>query len=209
MPKTQAKIDPTENVKALVKLQAKSSESFLRLQIKRIDDLRKAMNQLRESEFRGIYDLQRQHVTTSREKEKLKARLTNKLAKAEARRIDANALAESRRIDALLDAAASAVTLASTRAELTATTLAERVDTSAKTLAQSVEASAAALRATVTSTVASLEGRLTQLEQSRYRLGGRDEGRLEDRSQTNINRALIYSVLLGIASIIALLVVKK
>jgi hypothetical protein len=127
------------------------------------------------------------------------------LAVAESKRIDALSLAESRRIDALFAAAAQAVTLASTRSELTATALAERVDTSAKTLAQSVVASAEALRLQVQATTDSittqigiLRGdagtRLTNLEQSRWAIGGRDDQREESKQSTQWGIGAVIAV---------------
>lgn len=165
-------IDPTANVLALVAAESRRQDNLR-------DLTDKCAHELNDVRLKAAEDL----------------RL------AESKRIDALMLAESRRFDALLDAAADAVKLASTRAELTATALAERVDASAKTLAQSVVASAEALAAKVATTTESIGSRLTLLEQSQYRIGGRDTQRSEGRQTNQWTIGLLVAVVFALAGL--------
>jgi hypothetical protein len=167
-----AVVDPTENVKALVLLEAK-----------RQDELRQASDKFNAASIaNGIQTFQIQHRDLQ-EIITLRSDYDEKLRAAEKGRIDAIRLVD-----------VNAVAVASQKADQQATTLAKQVTDSAEALRKSAADSADRLAALVTSTAAAastaqqqqftqvntqiqqLSTRITTLEQSGAGIAGKGEG---------------------------------
>jgi hypothetical protein len=103
------------------------------------------------------------------------------LAMAESRRIDALNLAESRRVDARLGAQEQQAALATEKLTNTATTLAAQVVATAEAMRASVAATAEQTSELIGVLRDSHDKRITELEQNRYQLGGRDIQRDQGR----------------------------
>jgi hypothetical protein len=162
-------------------------------------------------EVKGLNDLierDRQHQTEmQRHREKCDlevAKLRDKLDEKESGRIDAIAAAERSRIDASFKAGTDALALAS-----------EKQAAAAATLAQSVVTSAEVLRAAQAASQATTTAAIRALEQNQYQSGGRDVGRLEQRTEARAvttegrqsNAALYAAIGAGISILLFLMAV--
>jgi len=183
-------LDPTENVKDLMKAAIERIDDLLGAAVKRNDDLR----EMESRHYRELMELQANHQS---DEATLRGYFGEQLR-----------LAEAKRIDAIRTVDVAAVQQAAQVASLQATTLASTLTQTAETLRVQVQVTAAAAQTAVDAVVTPMKAAIEDLRRAQYEAQGQKTQVVESRSDKTVLVAvislggLLLLVLIGIAGLL-------
>lgn len=170
-------IDPTANVVALSEASAKRQDDLLaayvvrtECEFRRLDDLRKAQDDLRAVENKRLDELRAMESRRLDEQMILRATYEDKLALAEANRINAIRAVDVGAVAVVSDRATQQASVLANQVAASADTLRTLVASTAATMATTTAATMSAMATQAQNTAAQFTDRLAQLERASTRI---------------------------------------